>query len=619
MSILKSPITWRLFFWYLVLSLIPVVIVIDFLGSRVQEYILQQDLRIMQRNARIYSLQIDSQKSTPQEITTALSETSPGDIFFLLNAQGSYLAHSDPQKVGKFASDTFRAGLISQIYASQVSSFIDEESGYMFAVYRSSLTSPVAVNAAKISEKAMGVADLRNNLLARLLTALLFASVAAAILVLTTLSPLARLAAYSQALGQGQFNSVLNTRGLIGELKVVAENLQQMAGSLAGSIEHLESDVTDRTIEIEHRIRQLRAVADVSKVVSSFRSLSELLQQTTYLISENFGYYHAGIFLLDERGEYAVLAAANSDGGKKMLERKHKLKVGEKGIVGYVTKEIQARIALDVGQDAVYFDNPDLPETRSEIALPLIASGKLLGALDVQSTQPEAFSDDDITTLQILADQVAIAIQNANLLNETEKALETARQVYGEVSREAWRKILQTQPRIGFIANQSGSTQTFSAEMEPHIARAFETGETVQGDDSLTISLPIKIRGQTIGAIRMKKSEIADAWSQDEINLAKSLSDQLSGALESARLYRESQQRAARESLVSDISARINAAPRIEAILRETVQEIGQTLGEANVTFRLVDTTDATNQNPGLEAPQQGNTPSSLNGKGSGT
>jgi GAF domain-containing protein len=125
------------------------------------------------------------------------------------------------------------------------------------------------------------------------------------------------------------------------------------------------------------------------------------------------------------------------------------------------------------------------------------------------------------------------------------------------------------------------------------MATAFESGNIVQMNDGVTLSLPIKIRGEPIGAIRLKKAEISEAWTQDEINLALSLSDQLSGALESARLYRESQQRAVREALVSDISAHISASSRVEAIVRETVQELGQALGNARITFQLQNRADS--------------------------
>ena len=364
---------------------------------------------------------------------------------------------------------------------------------------------------------------------------------------------------------------------------------------------NLEQRVNERTSEFERRSNLLKAVAEVGKGITSYRNLSELLQQTTFLIHDNFGFYHVGIFLLDERKEYAVLTATNSEGGQRMLDKNHQLKIGETGIVGYVTENVKARIALDVGKDAVYFNNPDLPETRSEMALPLVVGGQILGALDVQSTESQAFSEEDVATLQILAEQLAVALQNANLFNETEKALDASRLVYGEVSRDAWSKILRNQPRTGFLATPPATVQIYSDVIDPSISKAVETGDIILGSDNLTIGVPIKVRGLIIGAIRLKKNEISEAWTQEETNLAIALSEQLSGALESARLYRESQQRAARESLVSNISSRISAFSNVETILRETVQELGQTIGNAAVTFQLLDQFDERKQAEGPE------------------
>lgn len=355
------------------------------------------------------------------------------------------------------------------------------------------------------------------------------------------------------------------------------------------SLKQQSEDLTDKTLKLE-------TISKVAREITSIRDLPSVLTTATNLVHENFGYYHVGIFLLDERKEYAVLVATNSEGGQKMLERGHQLKIGETGIVGYVAESLQARIALDVGKDAEYFNNPDLPQTRSELALPLVISGQILGVIDVQSTQPMAFKQEDITILQILAEQLAIAIQNASLFSEAEKALESTRLAFGELSRDAWSKILNNQPRFGYIATQPSTVKTHSDQVEPSLAKAFETGDLILGVDGLSISVPVKIRGQVIGAIRLKKSEISEAWTQEETNLAISLSDQLSGALESARLYKESQQRAARESLVSDISTRISSVSNIDAILRETVQELGQVIGKASVSFQLLDQADGRNQ-----------------------
>lgn len=351
----------------------------------------------------------------------------------------------------------------------------------------------------------------------------------------------------------------------------------------------LENRILERTRSLDAKSFQLQAVAEVGKSIASYRNLSELLQRAAQLIHEHFGYYHVGVFLLDDRKEFAVLAASNSEGGKRMLEKKHALKVGETGIVGHVAENLRARIALDVGSDAIYFNNPDLPDTRSEMALPLIASGRILGILDVQSTEARAFIEEDIATIQILADQLAIAIQNANLFSETERALEGTRASYGQLSREAWGHILRSQARINYLSTPPATVKIEDELIEPIISKAIESGDLILGGDGVTISVPVKIRGQVIGALRLKKPDIADPWTQDETTLAISLADQLSGALESARLYRESQQRAARESLVSDISARISASATRDSIIRETIQELGQALRDTSVTFQLID------------------------------
>lgn len=380
-----------------------------------------------------------------------------------------------------------------------------------------------------------------------------------------------------------------------------AGKVMQAFNRLAEEVEANQNIMKQRSDDLTDKTLKLETIAKVARQITSLRDLSSVLSTSTNLIHENFGYYHVGIFLLDERKEYALLAATNSEGGRKMIEENYQLKVGETGIVGHVAESLQARIALDVGKDAVFFNNPYLPETRSELALPLVVSGQILGVLDVQSTKPGAFNSEDTAILQILAEQLAVAIQNANLFSEKERALEASRVTYGQLSREAWSKILRNQARVGFIATPPATVQTQPQSIEPSISKAIETGDLILGSDGLTISVPVKIRGQVIGAIRLKKSEIAEAWTQDETNLAIALADQLSGAMESARLYRESQQRAAREALVSDISARMNATSNMEAILRETVQELGAVIGNASVTFHLLNDTNGQKQVEGLQ------------------
>lgn len=589
MSQLRSPITWRLTVLFLFLSMIPISMVFVFLQWQLRENLINMQLDVVASHAQIYYSNIKDAAERQQEVTESMAQTAAVEEYALIARNGTYLAHSRPEKIGRSALEDFSLSILQTMLARESSSMVDDEKGLLIGAYRASLTSPLAVSIGSVEEKTAELNALTRNLLIQLFSAVLLISFAGGAAVLLTLRPLVDLANYANDLSQGNLDLQFDDRKLKGELAVLSASLKNLAASAHTAIVSLEKRVNERTSELERRSKLLKAVADVGRAVTSFRELSELLQQTAHLIHENFGYYHVGIFLLDDHKEYAVLAAANSEGGQRMLERKHQLKVGETGIVGYVTKNAQARIALDVGKDAVFFDNPDLPQTRSEMALPLVAGGQTLGALDVQSTEPEAFSEEDISTLQILAEQIAIAIQNANLFNEARKALDAARISYAEQSREAWSKILRNQPRIGFLATPPSTTQTQGERLASNLAKALETGDIIYDSDGLTISVPVKVRGQVIGAIRMKKSEIADAWTQDEVNLALALSDQLSGALESARLYREAQQMAARESLISDIATRISAVSQTDAILRETVQELGQNLSGASVTFQLLD------------------------------
>ncbi len=226
------------------------------------------------------------------------------------------------------------------------------------------------------------------------------------------------------------------------ELEATTRELFARSAELQETNRQLE----DLTRQTRHRATLLEAGVEVSRAAVQIRDLDQLLPQITRLISEHFGFYHVGIFLVDKPSGYAVLRAANSPGGRRMLARGHKLRVGSEGIVGYVTSTGQPRIALDVGQDAVYFNNPDLPATRSEMALPLRLGDEIIGALDVQSTQEAAFDQEDIAVLSGLADQIALIIQNAILFQQARTALQESEQIYRRYLRQEWEGFMRRQP-----------------------------------------------------------------------------------------------------------------------------------------------------------------------------
>ncbi|MEK6574040.1 MAG: GAF domain-containing protein, partial [Chloroflexota bacterium] len=225
------------------------------------------------------------------------------------------------------------------------------------------------------------------------------------------------------------------------------------AASRAGqAITRLEQQSTALEETVRRRTSQLTTAAEIGRAATSVFDLTELLSRTIELIRTRFGYYHASVFLLDETGLNAVVRESTGEAGRILKERRHSLAVGSQSIIGYVTAQRKARVALDVGQDAIYFKNPLLPETRSELAIPLVAGDRLLGALDVQSKEPNAFTAADVSVLQTLADQLAIAIRNAELFNsqdkllkenerllaESRQAIEELNALTGRLSREGW-------------------------------------------------------------------------------------------------------------------------------------------------------------------------------------
>jgi GAF domain-containing protein len=366
--------------------------------------------------------------------------------------------------------------------------------------------------------------------------------------------------------------ALVKSRGLMQELEMERSGL--------------EETVQERTRDLARRTRYLEITAAIARDATSELDLQDLLSRVVASISEQFGFYHTGIFLLDSTGEWAELCAASSLGGQKMLARGHRLRVGVEGIVGYVARQGVHRVALDVGEGAVHFDNPDLLGTRSEIALPLRARGEIVGVLDVQSTELEAFSSEDVGALQALADQVAVAISNARLLQQVEQSVEVERRAYGDLSQQAWRALLHGEADLGFYSSEQGTTAASDMWL-PEMESALRTGEIVQGDDGARLAVPIKIRDQVIGVIDGRKTDDAGTWTQGEIELLQVLTERLGLALESARLYRDSQRREVRERTVGQIVGRVRETLDIDMVLQTAVREISAALDVAEVEVRM--------------------------------
>jgi GAF domain-containing protein len=348
----------------------------------------------------------------------------------------------------------------------------------------------------------------------------------------------------------------------------VNQELLETQESLELQAEELEKTTRQSTLRAE----QLRLVAEVAKSIASIQELERLLTTVTNLVNQRFNIYHTGVFLLDENREYAILRAANSAGGQKMLAKGHRLKVGAQGIVGSVTATGIARIALDVELDSMHFNNPDLPDTRSEMALPLRFSGKPIGALDLQSVEANAFTQEDIEVLSILADQVAIAIQNARSLESARNAAQDLEIAYQQITGQAWGKFAKEKQLQGYYFDGVETKSITDASNE-------STGETLQ--------IPVLLRGQEIGKLKVNSQGADRSWDQDEIAIVQVAAERAALALENARLLEDAQRRASKEQIIGEISSKIGASINLDNILQTTLREMGRILPGAEISIQV--------------------------------
>ncbi len=370
-------------------------------------------------------------------------------------------------------------------------------------------------------------------------------------------------------------------RARLAELQVANRELTDIRTTL-------ERRVTERTADLERRSLYLSAAAQVSRSVSSILDPDRLIRTVVELIRERFGLYYVGLFQVDEDGEWAVLQAGTGQAGQAMRTRGHRIAVGE-GMVGWSIANAQARVASQAEADVVRLSTTELPDTHSEAALPLRTRGQVIGALTVQSDQADAFDEDAMAALQTMADQVAVALDNARLFEANEAVLEETRQTYRELTRSDWLKLLESNQEMGYRFVERDVTRV-EGEWLPEMVRAAQTGQRVieVNAKEAVLSVPLRVRDQVIGVLDLRKPLSTETWTDEERALIETLADQLGAALESARLYQDTQRRAARERMIGEVTGRMRESLDIEKVLQTAARELGEALRTAQVNVRLI-------------------------------
>lgn len=401
-------------------------------------------------------------------------------------------------------------------------------------------------------------AQTRANILLAMVTALAVAGLSV-IAARNLTQPISSLTRAAEQVRNGDLSARATPSGE-DEITELIKTFNAMTGQLQSALKEAEQLVAERTA-------QLQATADISRATAGIRDLDELLSLAVEMIRGRFGFYHASVFLLDEAGEYAVLRESTGEVGAQLKARGHRLAVGSRSLVGWVTQNRRLRVARDVADDPFHFKNPLLPETRSECCLPLLVGDRLLGALDVQSRELDDFNENDLKALQVLADQLSIAIENADLFERTQAALAEAQSLYQRTLNTSWRNT---------IVEQNLLPRTLIYDLEPGGA---------ESEDPILV--PLRLRGQLIGVIELHGRPEERPLSAQEQAVLETIAAQIASALESAALLQESQARSRRDQLITAISDEMRSTLNPAFIVQSGIRQLGRALGATEVTIRL--------------------------------
>ncbi len=362
--------------------------------------------------------------------------------------------------------------------------------------------------------------------------------------------------------------------------------------------------VAERAHQTEQALRQsqqllqtvmdnLQTAAEVSRAASSILGLDDLLPQAVELVRARFNLYYVGIFLLDESGQWATLRAGTGEAGQQMLAAGHKLNIRGSSMISWCVVNRQARIALDVGEDAVRFDNPVLPLTRSELALPLISRGSVIGAVTIQSDQPAAFTAEDITILQTMADQIGNATENARLFEQSRAALQEVDAINRRLTGEAWESYLRRRSsrQVISVSNNDESAPAPLSKVDEILSTGQIIIEPTEDQSQATVTAPLMLRGQTIGALRVQTPMAS--WNEDVQTILASIAGHVAQAAENARLLNETEGRLARERALGEATDKIRRRSEVEHILQTAAEELARYFQASHVAVHIESTSEA--------------------------
>lgn len=390
-----------------------------------------------------------------------------------------------------------------------------------------------------------------------------------------------------RATSTGDFTSPLPVNRGDDEVGVLAETVIELR-------QQIQSLTQDMEARIEARSRDLQVTQDIGRAAISQSDLDSLMNSVINLITERFNrIYHAQIFLIE--GSYAVLKASTGTAGQQLLRRGHRLAVGSLSVIGQVTLQNQTIIARDTTASEVHSRNEFLKDTRSELAIPMRIGNRTIGVLDVQSKERDSFDDNLVAILETMTDQIAMAIENTRLYEESTIRLKEMEHATRHRLQQNWEDFMYSQ-RTNQMMTQAGAQNIFDfTQLRDQASQSgkFAIGEVTERD-TIPVAIPIVIRDQVLGVIEWELAE-AD-FNRNRLLLAEELASRLAVSLDNARLVQASQQSVENERVVNTISAKISGQTDIEQILQTAIREVGQALRAPRVNISLNQST-STNGN----------------------
>jgi GAF domain-containing protein/HAMP domain-containing protein len=413
-----------------------------------------------------------------------------------------------------------------------------------------------------------------------------------AVIATHTLRPVGELTAAATDIAAGDLERTIpvpaKRQDEIGKLARALESMTQQLRSLIGS---LEQQVADRT-------QRLETVTVISERLNAILDFDELLAEVVSQVQENFGYYHAHIYLLDEAGEKLVVAAGTGSAGADMKARGHSiLLAAPRSLVARAARTAQIVSVENVREEEGWLPNPLLPETYAEMAVPITLAGQVVGVLDVQEDEIGGLDESDANLLRSLANQVAVAIRNARLFAEVETALAEAQVAQQRYAEQTWTKASTTHQGAEYYYHRPGVQALDEAvvdRLEKEVlgrsqAAVVQEVSTDQpgGDETSALMASIKIQDQMIGMIQLHDTEHPRQWSELDVALVQAIAEQVAQTAENLRLFEETRQRAGRERVIREITDKLRAAPNLNTLVNVAARELGEQLGVPHLLFEL--------------------------------